>query len=564
VRNNGSRILPGLAAAAALILLAVAASLVKARSYDLWWHLEAGEQIVSTFVVPHADDFSFTSAGAPWIDHEWLSEVLMYGFYAMGPIGLTLMKALCALAVAAIGYRVLRRTGAGAGAALAVVAASVIGLRFRLTERPEAITLVFAAALAALGLDLASRPSSPWRRLTGIGALTILWVNMHAGALLAPALALVCAAGAPQGRTRAPAPERVAPRWPIWCAVPLTALGLLVNPFGYRIYTVPSGIAEAMSPRNITNPEWAPPSWYEFPLFYCVLAVVAVWGLVRLKQRRPLAAPRLGIFLLAGGLAFSSLRHIGLFFALIPLMVDPAPARAPDPAPRRAAHRGWLLGASAVLAAAAWMLLQPPSSAAIGIGVQPGRFPEKAADFVEIHMKDARLYNDVAFGGYLIWRGYPGRRVFIDGRNEVHATLLRELAASVDDGRRWRALLDRHGVEGAVLRYRSESIPVVDAVTGRRSAGTFSELHFPRGDWALVYWDDVAMIYVARRGRFAAVAESLEYREARPEAWAAGAMDAAWPGQTPLLVEEIRRRLGQDPGCRLALAAAERYAIPSR
>jgi hypothetical protein len=45
---------------------------------DLWWHLKTGQLIVESKSVPHADPFSFTRAGQPWIAHEWLSDVLLY------------------------------------------------------------------------------------------------------------------------------------------------------------------------------------------------------------------------------------------------------------------------------------------------------------------------------------------------------------------------------------------------------------------------------------------------------------------------------------------------------
>jgi hypothetical protein len=546
-----------LAVAAGLFLIAACSSLVKARSYDLWWHLEAGERIVSTLSVPRADDFSFTSAGAPWIDHEWLFQVLLYGFHTLGPLGFTLLKGSCALATAAIGYWALRRSGSSAGTALAVVALSVAGMKFRLTERPEAVSLAMATATAAIGLDLVTRPSSPARRLVSIALVTILWVNMHAGALIAPVIMLACAAGAALDHLRSSRAVRSG-MGPVWLAVPITAVSLLVNPFGYHIYTVPSGITEALAPANITNPEWTAPSSREFPLFYFVLLVVAAAALARLARLRPLAGPRLAILLLAAAMALSSVRHIGIFFALLPLMVDLAPA------PGNARRGGRLVpvaALTAVLAACAWMIVFPQAGAAIGIGVQPGRFPEKAADFIDLHMKEGRLYNDVSFGGYLIWRGYPVRRVFIDGRNEVHSALLRDLSAAIDDGRRWRDLLDRHGVDGAILMYRPEIVPVVDADTGRRSAGTFSELHFPRSDWALVYWDDTAMVFAGRHGRYSDLARTLEYRVARPEEWALGSFDEEpGPGQEEL-AGEIRRKLAEEPGCRLALAAAGSVSI---
>src|ERR1017187_284523 len=45
---------------------------------DVWWHLETGQYIAEHKSVPHADPFSYTRAGAPWVAHEWLTDLLLY------------------------------------------------------------------------------------------------------------------------------------------------------------------------------------------------------------------------------------------------------------------------------------------------------------------------------------------------------------------------------------------------------------------------------------------------------------------------------------------------------
>jgi hypothetical protein len=189
----------------------------------------------------------------------------------------------------------------------------------------------------------------------------------------------------------------------------------------------------------------------------------------------------------------------------------------------------------------------------------------QAADFISARLDGARLYNDAAFGGYLIWRGYPQRRVFLDGRNEVHAALLRDLSAALDDGRRWQDLLARHDVEGAVVAYRADLIAARDAATGAMARSTFSELHFPQARWALVYWDDMAMVFIRRQGRFQSLAAELEYRRARPEAFKLNmpnvgeTEEAGGTRGDAALVEEIRRKLAEDPRCELAKGMATVY-----
>ena len=65
---------------------------------DSGWHLAAGRHIVDHFVIPTTDPFSYTFQGQPWVAHEWLSEVAMYGGYAVS--GWSGVVVLCGLAFA--------------------------------------------------------------------------------------------------------------------------------------------------------------------------------------------------------------------------------------------------------------------------------------------------------------------------------------------------------------------------------------------------------------------------------------------------------------------------------
>jgi hypothetical protein len=337
----------------------------------------------------------------------------------------------------------------------------------------------------------------------------------------------------------------------------VAAASLLVNPAGWKIYMVPLGISGALAPANLVNPEWTAPSLAGFPFFYAALAAAATTAIVSIIRRRRLSVARAAVLLPAGLLALTSVRHIGLFFALVPMTIDTG-----GPTPSERLNRSvQALGVGLLVAATSLMILVPPAGAQTGIGISEDRFPLKAADFIDANLADARLYNDVSFGGYLIWRGYPRRRVFIDGRNEVHATLLRELSEAIDDGRKWKALLARHAVEGAIVSYRDSPVAVRDAVSGAVTTSTFSEVHFPRPEWALVYWDDVAMVFVNRVGRFKDLAERLEYRHSRPEAWRQDDAGTGIVGADPGVQDEIRRKLAEDAGCELAKRIARVYGV---
>jgi hypothetical protein len=92
--------------------------------------------------------------------------------------------------------------------------------------------------------------------------------------------------------------------------------------------------------------------------------------------------------------------------------------------------------------------LVPPSEW-FAYGVNLEGFPRAAVAQMEQGMWPGRLYNDYVWGGYLIWKLHPDRKVFIDGRAEVYyatKTFDDEMAIH-NTTRGWQQVLDRRGVE---------------------------------------------------------------------------------------------------------------------
>src|SRR5688572_19235069 len=66
---------------------------------DTLWHLRAGEWQVQNQSLLRVDLFSHTRAGEAWINHSWMSQFIIYGFYsALGDAGLALYTAILATA----------------------------------------------------------------------------------------------------------------------------------------------------------------------------------------------------------------------------------------------------------------------------------------------------------------------------------------------------------------------------------------------------------------------------------------------------------------------------------
>ncbi|MBW2175222.1 MAG: hypothetical protein JRF64_11655 [Deltaproteobacteria bacterium] len=60
---------------------------------DLWGHVKFGEDIWQTKALSPSNLYSFTAPDHPWINHEWLSELIFYAAYSfLSDAGLLFLK----------------------------------------------------------------------------------------------------------------------------------------------------------------------------------------------------------------------------------------------------------------------------------------------------------------------------------------------------------------------------------------------------------------------------------------------------------------------------------------
>jgi tetratricopeptide (TPR) repeat protein len=125
-----------------------------------------------------------------------------------------------------------------------------------------------------------------------------------------------------------------------------------------------------------------------------------------------------------------------------------------------------------------------------GLGIAPGFYPEGAADFVARENPEGEIFNDLTMGGYLAWRLYPARRLFIDGRLEVHdAALFAAYLTAQQDPRQFDRLAERYGIHTVVWSHRNalEAGPLL--------------LHLADSTaWRLVFLDLAAAVFARVEG----------------------------------------------------------------
>ncbi|MEM7353420.1 MAG: hypothetical protein AAF657_21670 [Acidobacteriota bacterium] len=560
-RDNHKELLAG----ASFLLMVAAAAAFELYSFDLWWHLAAGRLIFSGAGIPSQDPFSYTAVGEQWIDHEWLFQCFVYGLHLLGGSSALVIARIGLITLsAALVLRFVRlETGLSTTAAALLLTPFILSGRGRFLLRPELFTLLFSVLL--LTALLRRRSHSPTlRELWWIPLLFVPWANLHAGMILGiVCLGLFCAGRATElilRRLRRLAPAEADGRPSFFVALQLfsgATLAGLVNPFGIQIYIVPFHLTSLIETDLFLNIEWHRPQLDSSWLYFLVLAASAAVVVVRRRQLTWTALLPL-LFLVAISLRY--VRNTAVFGFLAPILLARLIGKGSLPL---AALRPALTIFACTALATSFLLTD------VGLGIDEDFIPVDAVDFLAAHRPSGEMFNDSNLGGYLAWRLWPDVRIFTDGRNEVFTKLQRRYRQAEGHPHRWRAMLDDFGIGYAVVSYRNppQAIQVEDP-SGDSPATQmlpFAVGHFPRREWAMVYWDDTAMVFVRRSAENADLIGEHESAHVYPEivsfqaaAIRQGLADAG------ACQRELEMKLEQDPGSRRArqLLAAVRSAAP--
>lgn len=421
-----------LAIGVAFIALAVLACFAPAQG-DTWWLLRAGRDIWATGHVPLVDTYSYTAAGAPWPNHEWLTEALFYGLFRIG--GLPLLTAACA--AAAVGAWALAASVARGPfeARFGLLVACMVPTAITFALRPQMLTLLFFSVVCVLLVR---------NRLFWVPFVMLVWANCHG----AVALGLVAIAGAAVAALVA---DRRRILSLVWTGA-ASAAATLLTPLGiglWRFWIESPARSRVNDLIEWRSPDLSPAMWP----FWLLAALLVI---ATLRNRRHLAADTrcvVAIALCVLPLALQAMRNVPIFV----LVAYPAVTSVVGSVGRRSSTRSVhergglnavllaLSGAVAILVVAlSWTF--PPSV----LGWRPFA-PEALA---AVSRCEGPLFNTYAAGGALIWF-LPTRPVFVDSRQDPYPMELVAASFNAELTGDYRAAFDAYGVRCTILPVES-------------------------------------------------------------------------------------------------------------
>jgi len=337
-----------------------------------------------------------------------------------------------------------------------------------------------------------------------VPALVVLWVNLHAGFMMAFLVIGLIGLGTALPLLVDPACRPVG-----WRVVGLTALlgllaavGSLVNPFGPRAILFPLEVVQSV-PFMTSTIEWFPPNFHHrsfrpLELMLLLLFPAFAWG------RSRLGAADVLMVLVFANLGLTSVRHVPLFaIVAAPVLADALQAvlarmrridwarvrtavreRLPSLAPALTAPGAPLVAGAVLLVTAVsahWVGMAQVPTNPLRLDLDEGRYPTRTMTFIRENRLPPRLFSVYAWGGYELWRLYPEYRMFMDGRTHVYgAEVLKEFLDVVNVSPRWQAVLDKWQVQ-TILALR---------------ASPLTETLQAQGGWRLVFTEREAVVFV--------------------------------------------------------------------
>lgn len=487
---------PYLASIAVLCIAAFSIAAIPINSNDFWWHLKTGQYIVEERILPETDPFTYTAMpddpdfpGRPKfiLKQYWLSQTVYAAVYnGFGLSGIIVLRGLTYASIALIAALLASAVSARrASLFMLPLLALAVTVAIEDSDRPQNFTYLFSI-LTIFIVELAVSRNNKRLLYLNIPVLLIA-SNMHGGYFIIAAFLVSYSICAFFERRLQPM------KGPLILSTALAVSAAYLNPNHYNAFVeafrstgdspFSKGFLEYKSPLSILPYVLSSPWW----LAYWALSILSLPSVFFHLRERNYSS---GIVLL-GALA-GSLLSMRLSFFFIPIgaafsspFLEKAVFSRLKPRPVVES------GLSIILLLLIVFSAGNPNRFGIKVAFDPMLFPVKGSDFIIQKSLPRHIFNEVNWGGYLIFRLAPEYKMFVDTRYLAGKTQrdYHEIMGYTETGRQLIAL---YGIATVIT-------PAIDPYAGR-ILPLVSGLYEDPG-WSVVYSDGQALIFV-RKGLY--------------------------------------------------------------
>jgi hypothetical protein len=514
---------------------------------DLGWHLKTGEEITQNGSVPHINTVDYTLLGERWVDHEWLTNLMMYKVvnnYSYLP--LHILFALLPVIALIIFHRFIKKELLpNLNPLLLIIMSlfSLIAIAPHLGLRVQEIT-VFNLLLLTLILYYYNK-NKKIRILFWLPPLFCLWANTHGGFLIGLAV-LALFAGVKileyiLSKTKKvnwiDFSKTLSPReigFFIYFSF-LSLIATLITPYGSELYSFFFGTyTNTFYMAHIAEwlPQWAWPFMYWQFIYLTLSLLMLIITFHQIKKRIstwklelwPIVSILVFLFL-----AISSRRHFPLFFVMTFPWLIVSLTKYLDIKGETLNFKNKLI-TRLVAGFVILTLLSGTANAFLATKFHndPFRFfcenkydekhplnlyPCAGKKFLQDNPQygELKLLNHFGWGGWLIWN-WPTKQLFIDGRmpqaNYRNWSILEEYF-EFSDAQKIPAKIAEHQIEMIWLpkREKPKKLSWIEKyfllinesdLNKKRAENPLLDFAETSPFWKLVYEDEISVIYVKR------------------------------------------------------------------
>ncbi|MBI5676802.1 MAG: hypothetical protein HZC48_13460 [Nitrospirae bacterium] len=469
---------------------------------DLWWHIATGKYIVENHSLPQKDPFLFTSSNTPSerksiiLKGYWLSQVFFYEVFSIGDMkGIILLRAIFLLGFLYFVFLTIKKQGVHDIVALLAVSGVFWYTLIAEGERPQLFTFFIFSVIYYLIEDY--RRNRCWKVYL-VPVLIMVLSNMHPGYIICFILLLMYLAGESIRYLFREVRRDNAVKGLFLISV-LSFLFSYLNPnhWDVLVHLVSTSfftkdtmnVVEMLPPFKLYSMKMIP---VDYP--YIIFLFLSLLSLLFIRKTGLVHMLLLIAFTL---ISMSAYRFLMFYLCVSAPVVARVSVFAKD---KNACARlvGFLKAKEGlvyiIVSMTGVFLIITASVSLAGFRFQGNELfflPKNAADFLSKVEIKGNMYNEYGFGGYLTWRLYPEKMAFIDTRSlEPDVTYeYRGVAFAIDRPYlSWRNIMKKYNISYVVtlpLWQNGKIMPIVEELLDSE-------------DWALIYTDQLTLIFVKR------------------------------------------------------------------